>query len=103
MPTKILDPLPGTTLDVTPTAAEVEFFAVNGYLVVDRITTDEELEWLTVLYEHIFSPEQAAEPGAPVNRSNGAAVENNVVFNQAFFPEMQYPQLLQATYHRNAR
>jgi hypothetical protein len=103
MPTKILDPLPEATLDVTPSADEVEFFAANGYLVVDRITTDEELGWLTVLYEHIFSAEQAGEPGAPVSRSNAADDDNRAVFNQAFFPELQYPQLLQATYHRNAR
>ena len=69
MPLKQLSPVPTTTLEVTPTADEVEFFQENGYLVVERITTDEELEWLTELYEHIFDPANADDRGAPVDRS----------------------------------
>ncbi len=90
---------PPITLDVHPSPEEIEFFDENGYLVVERITTDEELGWLTTLYEHIFDPANADEPGAPVNRSNPQAPG----VTQAFFPELHHPQLLQTTYNRNAR
>ena len=96
-------PPPPVTLEVTPSDEEVEFFSENGFLVVDRITTDEELAWLTEIYEHIFAPENAAEPGAPVDRTNGPGEDGPANLSQAFMPEIHHPELLQTTYVRNAR
>jgi len=86
MPTSTFGPPPAETFDVAPTATEVEFFVDSGYLVVERITTDAEL-WLTEIYEHIFSPENADEHGAPVDRTNGRGEKRPVDLRQAFIPE----------------
>ena len=95
--------LPPTTFEVEPSRDEVEFFAANGYLVVERITTAEELAWLKELYEHIFDPEHADDVGAPVDRTNGPGENEPVGVSQAFFPEINYPVLLETTFNRNAR
>jgi Phytanoyl-CoA dioxygenase (PhyH) len=94
---------PPITLEVTPSPEDVEFFAENGFLAVERITTDEELAWLTELYEFIFAPENAGEPGAPVDRTNGPGEDAPANLTQAFMPEMRFPEILQTTYIHNAR
>jgi ectoine hydroxylase-related dioxygenase (phytanoyl-CoA dioxygenase family) len=99
-----LPPLPTTDLTVTPTGAEVEFFRENGFLVVERITTDEELDWLTELYEHIFDPTNQADPGAPVARDGTEGGANGEsLLQQAFMPEFRFPELLRTVFNRNAR
>jgi ectoine hydroxylase-related dioxygenase (phytanoyl-CoA dioxygenase family) len=103
MGTDLFGPPPPPTLEVAPTAEEVAFFAENGYLVVERITTDEELAWLTEIYEYIFAPENAGLSGAPVDRTNGVGEHQPVNLSQAFIPEANHPQLLQTNYFRNAR
>ncbi len=49
-----LPPLPAATFDLVPTDEQVAFFAENGYLSVPRITTDEEVEWLSLVYDLLF-------------------------------------------------
>jgi hypothetical protein len=66
-------PLPKTQFEAAPSAAEVESFRENGFLVVERITSDEELAWMREVFEFIFSPDQAAHVAAPVDRSGRRA------------------------------
>ena len=103
MTLKPMRPLPPATFEVSPTRDEVEFFAENGFIAVDRITTDEEIDWLTELYEHIFDPLNAGERGAPVDRSTGQNDTGPPLLTQAFMPEFNYPQLLETVFNRNAR
>jgi ectoine hydroxylase-related dioxygenase (phytanoyl-CoA dioxygenase family) len=95
-----LPPRPQAELVVHPTADEVEHFAENGFLVVERITTDEEIDWLTEVYEWIFDPANGEQPGAPVARDNAPG---GALVRQAFMPEFFFPELLQTTFNRNAR
>jgi ectoine hydroxylase-related dioxygenase (phytanoyl-CoA dioxygenase family) len=103
MSTTTFGPPPPITLEVTPSAEEVAFFSENGYLVVERLTTDEELAWLTEIYEHIFAPEHAGEVGAPVDRTNSPGEEGPAYLSQAFLPEVRFPDVLQTTFAHNAR
>lgn len=96
-------PPPETYFEVEPTTEEVEFFKENGFLVVERLTSDEELAWLRQIFEYIFSPEQAGGPGAPVDRSGTLEPGQESVLSQAFFPELQFPELLDTAHRRNAR
>lgn len=98
-----LPPLPQTTYEVEPSPEEVEFFREHGYLVVDRLTTDEEIDWLAEVYEHVFDPANADGDGAPVDRSGDIGPDGRNLLLQAFFPEMHHPELLQTVAHRNAR
>ena len=103
METQSFGPPPASSLEVTPSAEDVERFNETGFLVVERITTDEELAWLTDIYEHIFAPEHAGEPGAPVDRTNAPGEDGPANLSQAFMPEIYHPEILQTTYVRNAR
>ena len=39
-------PPPETTFEVHPSAAEIAFFRENGFLVVGRLTSDAEVDWI---------------------------------------------------------
>lgn len=95
-------PRPQVDFDIYPSDDEIRFFQKNGYLVVERITTDEELAWLRSIFERIFSPEQQSAAGAPIDRS-GSNGENAKKLTQSFFPEIQYPEILKTAFRRNAK
>jgi ectoine hydroxylase-related dioxygenase (phytanoyl-CoA dioxygenase family) len=90
---------PPSDLAVTVTAEQRASYAEHGYLVVDRITTDEELEWLGRVHAEIF------EGGASFVFEPGRSLADDRPFRlaQTIHPEIQYPELLATTYCRNAR
>jgi hypothetical protein len=94
---------PPAGFDVFPTADEIAFFNANGFLAVERLTTDEEIAWLRAIFEWIFDPANAERRGAPVDRSgtHGAGLESRL--GQAFFPEIRFPEILETNFHRNAK
>jgi ectoine hydroxylase-related dioxygenase (phytanoyl-CoA dioxygenase family) len=96
-------PPPSPTFDVTPAPADVAFFRANGFLVVERLTTDEEVAWLRRIFEFIFDPANAGGPFAPQDRSGRRAAGEPSRLSQSFFPEMAFPELLQSACRRNAR
>ena len=95
-------PPPRSDFEVVPTASEIAFFQENGFLAVERLTTDEEVAWLRAIFEHIFDPQNAKSPGAPVDRS-GAKTGEESQLAQSFFPEIQFPDILKTNFHRNAK
>ncbi|HEY0649723.1 phytanoyl-CoA dioxygenase family protein [Phenylobacterium sp.] len=99
----LFGPPPGPVLDVSPTADDVAFFRANGFLAVERLTTDEEVDWLRRIFEHIFDPANAGNPGGPVDRSGLRIPEIAGKLTQSFFPEMQFPEILETNFRRNAR
>lgn len=94
---------PGPEFEVHPTPEQVEFFRSEGYLVVQRLTTDEEIAWLKQIFEYVFSPD-CDQPGlAPVDRSGTLQPGEPSRLSQAFFPEIAFPELLQTNHWRNAK
>lgn len=91
-------PPPTSTFNVIPTDEQVAFYRDNGYLVVERITTDAELEWLTKVFEAIFD-----DPTATFNPGADPAHDGPSLLSQSMFPELRFPEVMQSTYHRNAR
>ena len=96
-------PPPPSTFDLTPSVDEIAAFERDGFLAVERLTTDEELAWLRRIFEFIFDPANAGRRGGPVDRSGTQAGDAAGRLGQAFFPEMQFPAVLSSTYHRNAK
>lgn len=96
-----LPPAPG--FDVFPTADEIAFFNENGFLAVERLTSDAEIAWLRAIFEWIFDPANAERRGAPVDRSgtHGGGAQSRL--GQAFFPEIRFPEILETNFHRNAK
>src|ERR1043165_1328096 len=96
-------PPPPAPFDVTPSADEVTFFQENGFLAVERLTSDEEIAWLRQIFEYIFDPANAGKPGGPVDRSGIMIPDAKGKLTQSFFPEMQFPEILQSSFRRNAK
>jgi hypothetical protein len=96
-------PSPSPDFAVTPTAAEVAFFRENGFLAVERLTTDEELAWLERIFDHIFDPSRAGRPGSPLDRSGALADGEPSRLSQAFFPEMAFPEIMESAFRKNAK
>lgn len=84
---------PSSTFEVDPTVEEVAFFRDNGFLVVERITTDEEIDWLRPIFEAAFEKVDAGEVEGP----------NPKVAYQSMMPELRFPELLETTFLRNAK
>jgi hypothetical protein len=97
-------PPPQIALELVPSREEIAFFRENGFLKVERITTDEEIAWLRKIFEHIFSQEFAGQPGSPLNRS-GTELPGQppASLSQAFFPEMYFPDVMNTQFRRNAK
>ena len=84
---------PDIPFEVDPTPDEVAFFRENGFLVVDRLTTDEEIDWLRPIFEAAF---EKVDSGDLVS-------DNKKVSYQTMMPEFRFPELLHTTYLRNAK
>jgi hypothetical protein len=104
MTTLRFGPPPTTKYERLPRKDEVAFFRENGFLAIDRITSDEEIVWLRKIFEYIFSEEFAGKPGSPLDRSGTEAAGTPPArLSQAFFPEMYFPEILEAQFRRNAK
>jgi ectoine hydroxylase-related dioxygenase (phytanoyl-CoA dioxygenase family) len=91
-------PAPATTFDVSPTEDEIAEYKEKGFLVVDRLTTDEELDWLTTIFDAVFEDRSVVfEPGLEEGQVGGP------LLLQTIGPELRFPELLATTYHRNAK
>ena len=96
-------PPPAVPFDVDPTPEEVAFFKANGFLKVERLISDEEVAWLRQIFEYIFDPANAGKPGGPVDRSGVRVPEAKGKLTQSFFPEIQFPEILDSAFRRNAK
>jgi Phytanoyl-CoA dioxygenase (PhyH) len=93
---------PSPDFDVTPTEEQVQCFRQNGFVAVDRLTTDEELEWLGRVYDACFDRTDAASARTRWDEEPDVA-GTRVTRSQAFFPEVAIPALLDTAYRRNGR
>jgi len=89
-------PPPASTFEVEPTAEQVAFFDENGFLAVDRLTTDEEIDWLVPIFDAAFEDVDAGEIG-------GKEGDSPKIGYQTMVPEMRFPELMQTTFWRNAK
>jgi len=90
-------PPPPSTFAVHPTPDDVAFFEAHGFLVVERLTTDEELAWLTRIFDAVME-----EGGRVFEPGRGPGEEGPSQLDQSIAPEIEFPELLETTYRRNA-
>jgi ectoine hydroxylase-related dioxygenase (phytanoyl-CoA dioxygenase family) len=83
---------PASDLTIEPTDEQVAFFRENGFLAVERITTDEEIDWLRPIFEAAFDESD----GKMAPQAKKAEI-------QTMFPELRYPELMHTTFLRNSK
>jgi hypothetical protein len=96
-------PLPTVELVVDVGDEEVEQFRQQGFTWVPRITTDEELEWLDSVYDHLFEQKLAGVPGGYFDLSRPYDAPGEDHLPQVLFPDQVVPELRDTVYYRNAR
>jgi ectoine hydroxylase-related dioxygenase (phytanoyl-CoA dioxygenase family) len=95
---------PAGELDVEISDDDVAFFQENGYFHVERITTDEEIEWLREVFDDLFggTDPTTVAPGV-YETSRAFGEEGELSLTQLIRPEIQRPELLDTLLLRNAR
>jgi hypothetical protein len=96
-----VSPPPSSSFDVLLTQEQIEAFEREGFTHVERITTDEELEWLAPIYAELFAG-QGAFPGGYFDLARPYDSDGDDLVPQVLFPEHRFPELLSTTAVRNA-
>ena len=83
-------------------AAKVEEFWDRGFARLERITSDEEVEWLSQVYDHLFSGEVALPAGRfSKNATEPNGQQQGPGIHQLLFPELVFPELRETAFFRN--
>lgn len=93
---------PESDFTVTLTDDQVRQFHEEGYTWIPRITTDEEIEWLKPIYDHLFD-NKGAFVGGYFDLSRKYEAEGEDLVPQVLSPDVRWPQLRKTTTVRNAR
>lgn len=96
-------PPPGGELRVTLTEDQIRAFHRDGFLPVGRITTDEELEWLRDVFDHLFEEKVGGWEGGYFDLSRPYNAAGEDLAPQVLHPSARYPQLRDTLLHRNGR
>lgn len=84
------------------TKEQIAFFRDNGYLSIDRITTDAEVEWLRRIYDRLFTERLGEEKGEYFDLGGPRAHDGRDVLPQVLGPERKFPELKETLHYRNA-
>jgi ectoine hydroxylase-related dioxygenase (phytanoyl-CoA dioxygenase family) len=88
---------------VSVTDEQIAFFREQGYLSLDRITTDEEVEWLKGIYDQLFNRRMGEGDGEYFDLAGQRGHDGREVLPQVLGPEKKFPSLRESIYYRNAR
>ncbi len=96
-------PLPTKEFDVDIGEAETVFYARNGYLAIDRVTTDEELEWLREVYDALLAMPPTGMLDGIFDLSRPYGTTDTPKLGQLLLPERHVPQIHKTVMWKNAR
>ena len=93
-------PPPSTILEVRLTDDQVNQFHRDGFTSVERITTDEELDWIRPIYDHLFATKGTFK-GGYFDLSRPYESDGLDLVPQVLSPELRFPQLNETNAVRN--
>ena len=97
---KRLEPKP--TLQVDVTEEQVAFFRKNGFLSIERITSDDELESLRTTYDELFRRRAGEDRGLYYDLGAPRGHKGREVLPQVLGPDIHFPELRESLYYQNA-
>ena len=83
--------------------AEVERYARDGFLVIDRITSDEELEWLRGIYDQLLAMPTTGFLDGMFDLSRPYGSTDSPQLGQLLAPDRFVTNLRETSYFRNAQ
>ena len=93
---------PVSDFTVLLTDEQVEAFHRDGFTSIERITTDEEIEWLKPIYDHLFDS-RGSFKGGYFDLARKYDADGVDLVPQVLAPDVRWPQLRTTTAVRNAR
>jgi ectoine hydroxylase-related dioxygenase (phytanoyl-CoA dioxygenase family) len=93
---------PESDFSVLLTDEQVNAFHRDGFTSIPRITTDEEIEWLKPIYDHLFD-NKGSFKGGYFDLTRKYDEEGVDLVPQVLAPDVRWPQLRKTTAVRNAR
>ena len=93
---------PTSVFHADVTEDEIEFFRDNGFLSIERITTDEEIVWLKEIYDQLFRERAGEEKGLFYDLAAPRSHKGRDVLPQVLGPDFTFPELLESQYYQNA-
>lgn len=96
-------PPPTTRFEVRLNDDQVAQFRRDGFTSIERITTDEELEWLEPIYDFLFHAKRGSWKGSYFDLARPYEAEGDDLVPQVLTPEMRFPQLVDTNVAANAR
>jgi hypothetical protein len=98
-----LGPPPPTDFDVDITEEQAASFAENGHLTIDRITTDEELDWLRAAYDLFEAMPRSGFPDTVFDVARPYGTTGEPDLGQLLFPERRMRGLHDTAMWRNGK
>jgi hypothetical protein len=95
-------PLPTKELHVDIGEADAAFYAENGYLAVERVTTDEELVWLREVYDALLAMPPTGMLDGIFDLARPYGTTDTPLLGQLLVPERYVPQIRETVMWRNA-
>lgn len=81
------------TSNVTLNAAQIEFYHTNGFLVIQSISTPEELDWMRVVYDRLFEDKVGWDEGAQFDLGGTDEEGKTAALPQLLGPSRYEPRL----------
>ena len=94
---------PNATFEVDLTEEQVASYRENGFLSIERITTDEEIEWLKEIYDQLFEQRAGEDKGMYFDLAAPRGHSGREVLPQVLGPDLKIPELRESNYFQNAR
>ncbi|HEX8681157.1 MAG TPA: phytanoyl-CoA dioxygenase family protein [Ardenticatenaceae bacterium] len=91
-----------TESTMTLTDEQIDFFHRNGYLVLDAMTTPEEIAMIRDVYDRLFASHAGRETGDQFDLAGTDDADEEAVLPQLMNPEKYAPELQDTQYKRNA-
>ena len=92
----------GTSFQVDVTEAQIASFRDNGFLSIERITTDEEVAWLKEIYDQLFDERAGEEKGFFYDLAAPRGHDGRDLLPQVLGPDLKVPALRKSQYYQNA-
>ena len=100
---KPIEPRPKTVFRVDVNEEQIRFYQENGYLALERIAPDDEIEWLQSVYDRLFESRAGEEDGAYFDLAGPRAHQGRETLPQVLGPERVFPELRETNCFQNGR
>ena len=99
----MIQPLPNEGFEVDLEQVDTQFFADNGFVAIERVTTEAELVWLRSVYEQLLAEPPSGFLDGVFDLSRPYGTTDAPRLGQLLFPERFVEQFAETEMYKNAK